>query len=309
MIDGERIVVQGDLVELQELRTIRQVPLNEWLQRINVTTPVTLPTIGRTQVFAHYDGTAGGVKRFFILSEIPAAIRSIEKNIGNSARRYRLAFPHTYIWFVAETAEDKVDRASCAINEYRCFHARDRYNGIDTEMVVAFVPNIYGDGRICWGATGVDPGMTLADRIDKLTNEWYLSRFNTDLDGYTHYPRGAANFRDWVIETREGGASIYRNWPEWTDPNVTKYTVRRLLEEHGVTPTLTNIVLPNEIPAVETNMTFGRWDEWWTSLDPQQRTRAQISLGNLALDDPENLPELEETPEDSDDGGVEIEYR
>jgi hypothetical protein len=304
---GEEIVIKGELVELRTISINRQVPLKDWLDNIEVVAPVTLPTIGRTQVFAHYDKT-GGTHRLMVLTEIPAGIRHLEKNLRNgTARRYRLAMPWTYLWFACESSNGR----DWGIGDYRVFHARERYNGITDEMIVARVPNVYHDGRICWGSAGVSPSLTLADRLDQLTNDFYVSRFNSDLDGNVPLPYNEPNYARWVRESAEDAAS-WRRWPEFTDRNVTKYTVENLLQTHGVTPRLTEIVMPDAIPEVPVRLTFGRWDEWWMALEPEQRAMAQISLGNLALDDAANVPigqVQEAAPVEVDDGGTTIDFR
>lgn len=305
--DGEHIRIQGDLVQYVEEHVTRQVTLKDFINKIEVSQPVTLPTLGRTQVFAHFE-QQGMVKRIFAMTEIPPGVRFISKNLwGSTARRYRLSFPWTYMWFVAETSDD-LSRATWSFSDYRIFHSKNQYKNMDDEFISARVPNVYSDGRICWGATGVDPRMTLADRIDQLTNEWYVSRFNTDLDSEHSYPNRAGTFKEWVLGTMENGR-WYETWSDWTDPSVPKFTVRQLLRDHNVTPFTERINNPGAIPAVPTNMTFGSWDEWWAQLEPLQRARASVSLENLALDDPENVPlDMEDPALVTDDGGEEIAY-
>lgn len=307
---GDYIEIMGDLAQIVERRVIRQVRTQDIMANIESGTPVTLPTIGRTQVFAHLDTRDTRNKKLFMLTEIPAGIKNITKNLQDrrSARRYRLAMPHTYIWFVGATS-GAIDGA-WVIDDYRAFHARQRYNGMNDQFIVARLPNLSSDGRICWGATGVNPDMTLADRIDTLTNQWYLSRFNADLDGNVPLPYGEENFGRWVRESAED-INSWQRWPEWND-TTRKYSVSALLAEHDIVPRTTQITMPNAIPDVPIQMTFGRWEDWWRQLPTDQRGRAQISLQNLGLDDPLNIVmPPDEDYEDSiseNDGGIEVEY-
>lgn len=306
--DGEYIRIQGDLVQFVEERVTRQALLKDVIDKLEISQPVTLPTIGRTQVFAHFE-QVGMTKRLFAMTEIPPAVRFISKNIySGTARRYKLSMPWTYIWFVAETADQNINAANWAFTSYRIFHSKTQYKGIDDEFIAARLPNVYADGRICWGATGVDPRMTLADRFDQLTNEWYVSRFNTDLDGPHSYPNGADSFREWVLGTLENNR-WFETWNDWTDPLVTKYSVRRLLEEFGSTPFMERINNPGAIPEVPTNLTFGAWDQWWNQLEPLERARARISINNLAEDTPDDFPaEIPVLVGTDDDGGEDIPY-
>lgn len=307
MLDGEYLEIQGNLAQIVERRVTRQVPLEEALRNLQTAIPVTFPTIGRTQVFGHYDASQRGLKRTYILSEIPAGIKNISKNIaGGRARRYRLAMPWTYLWFGAETGNAD-SNAAWSINDYKIFQSRTRYSGIDQEMIVARLPNVYGDGRICWGTTGASPNATLADRIDQLTNEWFLSRFNTDLDGGVPLPYGEPNYRRWVAETREN-PSCWQNWPEWASRNVIKYTVRSLLANAGETIRTEEIVLPNSIPEVPVRLTFGSWEQWWSRIPEEERVRARISMENYFADNPTTafVDDVEEI--ETDDGGTDIPF-
>lgn len=303
---GEEISIQGDLVTLRTTSISRQVPLEDWLDGLNISRPSTFPVLARSQVFGHME-EVGTVKKLFALTEIPAGIKNITKNLRNgTARRYRLAMPWTYLWFVCQTGDADTRSGAWSVGDYKVFHARQRFNSVNDEMIVARLPNVYADGRICWGAAGVAPGLSLADRLDQLTNEWYLSRFNTDLDGENSIPQGEPNYRRWVHESHEN-PNCWQNWTEWTDRNVGKVTVTSLMAAHGTTPRMTEIVLDDAIPEVPIRLTFGHWDQWWMNLPPEERARAQISLGNLDLDDA--IPAaVEEVIDPTDDGGVEVPF-
>jgi hypothetical protein len=311
MLDGELVEIQNGLATVYRKETVRQVSLDALMKTLSTGSgPVTLPTIARSQVFAHLDTSNRNSKKLFIMSEIPAGITNITINNRDrsGARRYRLSMPWTYLWFMATTGESDITRATWSIEDYRVFHARDQYKGVDDEMIVARLPNVYGDGRICWGATGTSPNMSLADRIDALTNGWYLSRFNHDLDGSVPLPQNEPNYRRWVQESR-GNVAAFRSWPEWNDRDVTKYSVRSLLLQSGTEPFIEEIHLPNAIPEVPTRLTFLRAEEFWNSLSPENRLRLDRALQNLR-DNPdffagaEEILNAEVDPED--DGGVPV---
>ncbi len=315
LLNGEYIEMQGNIARLMERRLVREVRLEDVANSLEVSKPVTLPTIARAQVFAHVDESDQTSKKLYVLSEIPAGIKNISKNLGDrGARRYRLAMPWTYIWFACSTTDNIIRGASWAITDYKIFHAQSRYDGINDPMIVARVPNVYEDGRICWGATGVSPNMSLANRIDQLTNEWYLSRFNTDLDGSVPLPYDEGNYRRWVQETRDN-PNCWVSWPEWTNPTVTKYTVAGLLANAGQTPRMQEIILADSIPEIPIRLTFGSWEEWWRRLPAEERRRSIISMENMRFDDPSIIPDAPDLvtghyddDEDYDDGGVEIPY-
>lgn len=295
----EIIEIEGDLVRLVTKTVSYEVALKDIFPQLQSFKPVTLPTIARSQVFAHWDESNPAAKSLYILAEIPPGIKNIRKN----DRRYRLAMPWTYFWFVASTAyATSSDR--WALESYYAYHAKDRYVGLDSTFITARTPNVYNTGKICWGTTGANPSLSLADRIDSLVHDWYLSTFNSDLDGEVSLPYNERNYRRWVDETRTNPL-CWQNWPEWTNESVSKNSVRNLLSFHGANATVDTITLPNLIPPIGNNLTFGRWEEWFNNIQPVQRGRALRALLNRREDNFEDVPE-EEEEDTSDDGGVEI---
>jgi hypothetical protein len=296
----EIIEVEGDLMRLVTRAVQYEIPLKDALPFLVTQQPITFPTEPRSQVFAHFDASNPQAKTLYSLAEIPPGIRNIRKG----DRRYRLAMPWTYFWFVSTTSRE-VSSNSWSLEHYYVFHAKDRYVGLDSQMIVARLPNVYSSGKICWGTTGAPANLSIADRIDTLVNDWYISTFNFDLDGEVPLPYGEETYRRWVEESR-ANVSCWQNWPEWSNTNVEKFSTRTLLSINGITPSVENITLPAFIPPVETELTFGRWEDWFLrNTTPEQRGRAFYSLQNLRADDPIQVPEF--VPVDlSDDGGVPI---
>lgn len=314
LFSGELIEIQNNLVNIVERRVVRQVRLEDLMAQMGVRDSITFPTLGRTQVFAHmnlYDTP----KMYYALTEIPAGIKTIVKRGSLGRRRYRLAMPWTYLWFGC-SLNGTLESGTWDIVEYRIFQSNRRYDGVDTPMIVARVPNVYSDARICWGATGVDPYLPLSDRLDILTNEWFASDFNTDLDGSVPLPYYEPNYRRWVTESREN-VNCWASWPEWSNPAVHKFTVREILGSPAFATE--RIVGPNAIPETPIRLTFGRWEEWWTSEVPlEERVRALTALNNIAANNPDfanpDILAATEIPnpsnvDDDDDGGVPVEPR
>jgi hypothetical protein len=307
-MSGERITIKGDLVQLEELIVTRQVPLKDWLENVNISTPTTLPTLGSTQRFGHIDKNPEGHWRYFVLTEIPAGIKQLLKTDGRGGetRRYRVSTPWTYIWLVATSADRVISSTSSwSITDYRAFFANERYISPETEMISAILPNIYRNGRICWGATGADVRANFSDRIDQLTNEFYLTRFNTDLDGEMGIPNGALTYRQWVDESR-ADVSCWKNWTDWQHAD--KFNVGNLMATDGAEPRSTPIVLNNSIPEIPIRLTYGRWEEWLLENIPREElARLRVTMGNI---DWETVLAGVTTPApdvDNDDGGVVVE--
>lgn len=302
MATSEIIEIEGDLARLVTRAVQFEVPLRDALQYMAQPQAVTLPTIARSQRFAHWDPRNSNNKALYILAEIAPGI----KNIRKMDRRYRLAMPWTYFWFVATTSGDP-QANNWQLGDYYIYHARDQYDGLDSPMMVARLPNVYGSGRICWGTTGAPVGLSLANRIDTLVEGWYISTFNTDLDGSVPLPYGERNYGRWVRESATD-PNCWRNWPEWTDAAVPKTTVRQLLQAHDITPVVNEITLPAPyIPdVINDHMTFGQWEEWFQRVAAEQRGRALTALENLRNDNPATVPDPATIANTEDDGGVPI---
>ena len=298
----ETIEIHGSLVSYVKKEILYQADIKDVfpLQSIK---PITLPTLPRTVVFAHFDESNPMSKMLLMLAEIPPGIRNIRKR----NRRYRLGMPWTYFWFVATTARD-INEPRWNLEFWRIFHAKDRYEDEKTKLIPARCPNVYSDGRICWGTAGAPGNIPLCDRIDELVTNWYISEFNGDLDGSVPLPNHANNYLEWVTKTRED-PTWWKSWSDWTDPTVRVYTVEQLISEHVDNPAFSTIVVPNMIPAVDmtTQLTYGHWEQYFrTAIPEQQRARALRALENLRDDNPTAFSDEEEDSDDADDGGVPI---
>lgn len=305
---SEIIEIEGNLVSLVSRTVSRQMSLEDFIPYISIQKPITFPTIARSQVFAHYELPAS---KMFALCEISPGIRTIRKNMSDgTARSYRLAFPWTYFWFQI-SGVNLTDSDIPYIDDYRIYFARERYSDINTPMIPALLPNVYSDGRICWGSTGVSSSLSMSDQLDGLVNGWYSSRFNSDLDGNRPYPYGENSFRRWVEESARS-ATCWEMWPEWNQ-EVTK--VKDLLEEAGTSYRPAVVRLANTIPEIRTPASFGRWEDWWQEIPIVERRRALIAAQNVEQSHiPDTLGQTyisNQINSDDDfynDGGIEIPY-
>lgn len=306
MATGEEIIeIEGNIARVITKTVSRIVPLDELIKNLERRVPVTLPSIGRTQVFAYWDETDVSHKQMFILAELGPSVRSITKiqRDRRTRKRYRLAFPWTYFWFRAETsASESATTFDWIINSGQVFFAKERYVDVNSKFIVAASPNIDSSGSICWGTTGVGHNQPLGSQIDQRVAEWYNSNFNSDLDGYTWYPYASNNFRRWVEEST-GNPNCWLDWEEFhTHP---QSSVKDLLNI-----AIGNIAGPERfvgqelIPVPELPFSFGRWEEWWSGQVPaEERQRALIALQNAIADSPEFVPAAA-TPTEEGDGGV-----
>lgn len=314
----QRIEIEGELVRVIDVNVLQQARLADVLPHIENRPPITM-FHPRSVIFTHWDESDPQNKRVKFLCELPPAVRSIVK----SDRRYRIALPWTYFVFSFSTAGDVSVGANWQIIDYFVFHTRDRVRNLDSRLWTAFLPNVYEDGRICFGSTGVRTDQPLADRVDEMVNNWYLTQFNNDVHGTRHHPlpyggRLPNGWALWVNATTEGGASSYLNWPEWNQTNgedgVSSFTVRealgiveanvrtgnRLADHIRISPErVLNPSVTDAIPPIIAPMTFGRSEEWLRTLTPVQRHRLNVALQTIITETPDAVQAPEPDPRDA----------
>jgi Prokaryotic E2 family D len=295
------IEIEGSLIRVIDKRVTHEASIKDILPHLVQQQPVFLPSAPRTQVAAYYDPRNSHGKKIFFLCELPPQTRSIIK----SARRYRLSMPWTFFWFSASTSDD-INSTRWSLDDYYVFHSLRRYTGPNTRFISALLPNVYANGRICFGSTGADPNQALADRIDQLVNDWYLTRFNSDLDGERPKPFEASTYREWVDGTRTN-PNYWQTWPEFnTQPQI---TILDLLQNAAVD----RASLPMDMSAtgviaeVPRPFTIGRAEEYFTNnFTPEERTRLRMAL-DLNADNPDFFVPIETitttNTADVDDGG------
>jgi hypothetical protein len=297
--------IEGDLVKVTERKVIKQIKLESLMPHLVRKDPVTFPVLPASARFVHFDPTTPNMNKLYILAEIPPGIRTITKENKNAVnkRRYRLAFPWTYFWFTA-VQEGGLTR-NYTITDYRCFHARQRFEGPPGEFYVAFCPNVYKDNAtICFGSTGAPPG-PIDQQIDHIVNNWYVSEFNDHLDRTDMaWPFGGNSFKNWVDRTATDGPSAWKNFPEWDSGIRKKFTITDLIGQGVVR--ITQMTGELVIPEIPTPMTFGRAEEWWRGLSPVNRGRLKVAMGNLIEDDPDSIEMPPAIVEVTDDGGVPV---
>lgn len=306
-MEGQFLQIQNNLAQIVDFRVIRQGRLEDIAPHLEVGNNFSLPTVPRTAVFASLN-IEDGTQTLAFLSEIPPGRKNLVKRQRDGRFfRYRLAMPWTYMWTTWQSRNGR----NWSSMEYRIFHALNRYSGPNDEMIAALLPNVYANGNICWGATGADANQSIGDRVDDLTNNWYLTRFNTDLDGEHGLPWGEPNYGRWVRESREN-IDCWRSWPEWE--RAPKYTVNGLLNGEGFQSRLERQTVQGAIPEIPAPLTFGRADETMAALTPEQQAILFLALQNNGIT-ADNLPAIDTATENTganpvtpdDDGGELIE--
>ena len=321
------IEIEGGLARIVTREVTREVPLASVLPFIENRPPVTL-FHPRSAVATYWNESNPLDREVKFLCELEPGVRSIVK----IDRRYRLAMPWTYFVFAFRSQTNgaevnPADGSHYSMVDYFCFHAPRRFESLDDRVWAAFLPNVYEDGRICFGSTGVRNNQPLANRVDQLVNDWYQTRFNNDVHDGRHHPlpfngRLPNGWINWVNETRDHGLGAIARMPEWNEPSSTipNWSFRDVLTGRSsngvVTPHHIQInperprlgTVTEEIPEIQMPWTFGRVEEWFASLTDIQRMRVLRSAQNFVAENPEAIaaPEPDNTPEPNEDGGVPI---
>lgn len=304
-----RIVIEGEMARIEETNVVQTARLSDILSGLEARPPITM-FHPRSAIATHWDESALPMRQVTFLCELSPGIRSIVK----SGRRFRLAMPWTY--FVFKLSGTNLDRMS--LDDSLVYHTNQKVMDGNSRLWAAFLPNVYSDGRICYGSTGVSPNQPLSQRIDQLVNEWYLTTFNNDLiDGrrrpFPFEPHPKSSLLPWATATREQGASAWLSFPEWDmttgyNDEAPNWTVEEAFNSD--VSRMSPMTFTEAIPAIPVPATFGRTEEWLRGLSAVQRGRLLSSLTVLQT---ENPALVEVTPEDTtatptntgpiDDGG------
>jgi hypothetical protein len=292
------IEIEGGLVRLVERTINYSVPMKDWLERIEKRNPITTPTlpVGTRALF--WDPRDLSRQHFVVLIEQQPQII----NMDYQGEQRRLSIPYSRFFFYAST-NDPTNNTAWSLNNYRVFWSNQQYNSpTDTDMIAALLPNVYHDGRICFGSTGANANQTLAQRLNQTVNEFYVSRFNDDLT--IRRPNGARTYREWMRMT-ENDPTGWMNWREW-DVNAGYggvYSYDILMSEIGLDrpdARFEPMLAADPIPDVPIGATFGRLNEWLEALPQAGRARLFEAVTRNQQANPDNF--VAPPPEVDDDG-------
>lgn len=312
--------ITGGLVEQVDERILRTGTLTELLPHLETRSRQQM-FLPRSAIATDYDPTNPETHNILFLCELPFGIKRIRK----LDRRYAVAMPWTYFLFGFNRGSRSRHDSDWMLTTRMVFHSPEQINNMDQRLWVAFLPNVDEHANICFGSTGVDPGLPLHRRVDALVNEWYLTEFNHDLlSGRQHpfphwneHPNIAQCFRRWVAETAEHGPTTFLNWPEFA-PGSTLATHRTVAEWLLTTPTRPNEVVPihvtDALPTFQMPATYGRMEQFFTDMPPDMRHRALVALQNMQADNAEAVAPAPVVPtpadttvfDENEDGGEPI---
>ena len=279
----QRVVIENSLVSIEERTVLYQVPISEWLPRIEKRSPIRTPVLPLGTRSVIWDDTDLTNQRLMVLIEEQPKI--IRMNFLGGI--HELSIPWTRFFFYAHTS-DPTNTLAWNLADYRVFWSKSQYRDPAlADMIPAMLPNVYPDGRICFGSTGADMDQTLAERLNQTCNEFYVSNFNRDLT--IRRPDSARSYRAWERMTQKDPTG-WTKWTDW-DPNNGLhqfFSFDSLLAGNRI-PNIRDgrnapMIAADGIPDVPMGATIGRINEWLDQFDNSQRDRLlQAMLRDRAL--------------------------
>lgn len=285
------VEIEGDIARIVRRDIVRQVRLADLLPNIERRPPITLPILPTRTRVVHWDPSNIDNQMLHIITELEPSVRTItiQDDRGLQRGAHRIAVPYTVFHFSLNTTDPNSNVWS--FTDYQCFFSPKPIGTLDDTVIPALLPNVFEDGRICFGNTGTAGNQPLAARIDEVMNNWYLSNFNNIGHVRGHYlPWNSRTFDKWVDETANN-PRCWTTFPEWNPDSPegqyqTHMSIKDILAQTRLTRT-DEIRVAGAIPALNIAPTFGMSEQWLQALTPTQRTRLLRAMQNLAA---ENTP-------------------
>lgn len=260
----ERVVIQNGLVTVETFEVSAAAPLDAWMpkieRRVSINSP-TLPVGARAFV---WDTEDLNDQTMSVLIEQQPNIANLD-HIGV----HRVSLPFVRFLFVAHTS-DPTRNSAWSLEDYRVFFSNRPYSEPDiADMIPATVPNVYDDGRICFGSTAADANQPLHRRLAQLANEFWVSRFNNDLS--LRFPNGWNGWGEWEDMT-ENDPTGWAEWSDWDNAYIPHYSWNSETNPDAEHITRFDpMVSADGIPEVPLGATWGRASEWYASLGERER--------------------------------------
>lgn len=252
------IEIEGDLVTVYDKTVTSLCKLADLLPNLAVPPALTTPHLPRGTVFLNHDEPHGQLSIAVELEPGLRHLRTESMSIG-----YRLAMPWQYFIFAFNT-----NRTPWTFTNYKLYWSATRLTSpTQTSLVRAYLPNIYGNGDICFGSTAPASDAGLSERVDTIINTFFTpeSNFNSDL-GWNR-PNGYTNFRDWARDSK-ANPFCWRDWPE-LDPASGRWCLNDVFGSVFDRGTDTHVA--DGIPDITTGFTFGRAQQWLETISPDNR--------------------------------------
>lgn len=286
----QQLIIRGGEVVIEEVTHVQTVALRDLMPHIErPAPPVTMPLLpaGTRTVYWNEENPDNQVLE--LLVQVDPTVRTITDRRTRAGETtdtaYRVSLP--YLLFHVRLTCTNGQPSLWNLEDYRVFQSREPITTMDQEVCTAMLPNVYSDGRICFGNTGVRAGEGLTTRIDNIVNTYYLTTFDTShLVRNSYLPfgggEGPTGLTRWA-EATEQDPNCWRNFPEWAeDSDEHNLQIWRPIQSLFGVPLdrTTPIAVEGDIPDLPIRPTFGVAEEWVRRLDEQDLFRLRTAIDN-----------------------------
>ncbi len=276
--------IKGDLVEEVEEAVMSSVALRDFLPLIERRPAIYSPILPSNTRAVYWDSSNKDHQKLLFLIEREPQIIHMPHHARDAERAkiYKLSIPWSQFFFAAET-NNPLKPGSYGLTQYKVFWTKERMTDPKMlTMIPAMVPNIYDDGRICFGNTAVDVNQHFSDRMDATVNNFYVNDFNNHLA--IKYPNNWRGWNEWVKMTEENPMG-WMDWPDWDGLHPHKMYSWETLTQAAIPARDELVISPETIPPLNRGATWGAANEWWLTLTNNQRAR----LADIARTTPDAL--------------------
>jgi hypothetical protein len=216
----EQIVICGDRVELQEVKTVQTISTENFKQSLRKTMGVVTPVLPKRVVLY----AAKKNKQFYLVEKEPGVEKiKARKSRTVPGRRqesnaevaeHTICFPWVYFLLTFTGA---------AFDELRIFFAKSQIADTKDDLYYPPLPNLGNDCVVCLGGDfRFSIEGTMQAKISKVISYYFGSEFNSDMNSIhnTKMPKeilkkqtqNGTLFEAWEIATREGAEPCALSW-------------------------------------------------------------------------------------------------
>ena len=262
-----QVVMEGDLVRIIEVKTVKQANMADFLPLLQTRQPIHIPALPKNLSHLGANPMPNGDTEVDLVIEFLPQPRQITWHARDNdpTSTFRLAMPWTYFVFNMHTS-DAALRTAWTCQNWKVFWTKKKVTSLTDNMMRVFLPNVYEDGRICFGNLGRAGNTSLAEFVDATVNTFWISTFNNHLT--VPLPGDYKNFDEWAADTAVTEAC----WEKWKMLDNKKVgTLQEILR--GGRDRFAPVIVEGTIPNVPMPLTFDAIDQWFALMDDNGKAR------------------------------------
>ena len=270
-------IIKDGFVKRREVIEEQDILLEDFIPAVTTYMPIEMsPLPHNTRYIKMAPGSSEDKITLFIITEDQPSVRNIKFN--SHTNLFRLALPYERFWFIVEgTKQFTGGQQSILYNarNWGYMWSNQPMVNIQSPAVRGWLPNVYPESNVCFGANSVNARQAFGHYIDAVKQVFWDSIFNHDLS----YDRAYATFEEWQEATDED-PNVWTRWNHVWDtlkPMNEIFNNGRLNQSDQFPETLPDG--PGEpIPPVRPSPTFTNVQNWWNGLTPDAQNRFRAVL-------------------------------